>query len=458
MSGIEYTLEDELSPKIDDSARTSHGNQVILTIDIKLQYFMDRIALEAYEKNRADSVMILVMDAKNGEILAYSSIPRFDPNEFSKYSESERMNRPALMAYEPGSALKIFTISSMLESETVQPDSHFTCNGYFEKTLSDGREIKIRCMGVHGSVTPQLIIKYSCNAGAAYASEKMPALPFYEKLENFGFGQKTGILFAGESNGIFASPANWSARSKPTIAFGQEISVSAIQMVAAATVFANDGLLLKPLIVKRVISPDGRTIIKNYPREPVRRVLSPENAKQMLLMMETATGPSGSSNAARIDGIRVAAKTGTAQVADPQTGTYSNDKYIASIIGLFPVEDPQIIMYVVIQNPKEGSYWGSRVAAPVFKKAGEELIRYLDILKAGETIYAQPSQINIPKPDSIKIGSILPNLKRVPKRLLYPLFEAGLDVTINGEGYVVSQEPAPGTRIEKGMKITLQLE
>jgi cell division protein FtsI (penicillin-binding protein 3) len=178
----------------------------------------------------------------------------------------------------------------------------------------------------------------------------------------------------------------------------------------------------------------------------------------MLTMMETATEANGSAYAAQIDGIEVAAKTGTAQVADPETGSYSKDKYVASIIGLFPVEDPRIILYVVIQNPKEGSYWGSRVAAPVFKRAAEELIRYLDIPKAGEIIYTESSQIQIPKPDTIKVGSVLPNLKGVPKRYLYPLFEAGLDVSVIGEGYVMSQDPPAGTRVEKGMKITLKLQ
>jgi cell division protein FtsI (penicillin-binding protein 3) len=458
MAGIEYTFDEDLSPKTPSSGGTVYGNQVILTLDIKLQYFMDRIALDAYRDTQASSVMILVMGARTGEVLAYTSIPRFDPNEYAKYSESERMNRPAVMAYEPGSTMKIFSLSSMLDAGAIAADDVFHCNGYYEKVLPSGEEIKIRCMGVHGDVTPQEIIKHSCNAGAAYASEHIQAQVLYDRLRSFGFGQKTGIDFAGESSGVFAPPSRWSARSKPTIAFGQEISVSAVQMVAAATVFANDGLLLKPHLVKRVVSPDGRTVLKDFPRETVRRVLSPESARSMLGMMTTAVEPHGSAAEAAIEGITVAAKTGTAQVADPRTGRYSETDYVASIIGLFPAEKPEIVLYVVVQNPKVGSYWGSRVAAPLFKKAGEELIRYLDIPKAGESIYTLPARIQVPKPQELVVGRELPDLTGLPKRSLYVLVEAGLDVVFNGQGYVVKQDPPPGTKIEKGMKITLTLE
>ncbi len=458
MAGIEYTFDEDLAPHPQSPTETAYGRQVILTIDIKLQHFMDQIALKAKEETKAASIMILAMAAKSGEILAYTSIPRFDPNEYGKFSASERMNRPAVMAYEPGSAMKIFSISSLLDTGAIRPNDVFHCDGYYRKTLPSGEVIKIRCMTAHGDVTPLDIIKYSCNAGAAYASENMLSKDFDLKLRSFGFGQKTGINFAGESSGVFADPSRWSLRSKPTIAFGQEISVSAVQMMAATTVLANDGVLLKPQIVKRVVSPDGRTVVRSFGREPVRRVLSPATARKMLAMMETAVGPRGSAREAAIDGIRVAAKTGTAQVADPATATYSQVNYIASIIGLFPAESPEIILYVVVENPQEGSYWGSRVAAPLFRKAGEELIRYLDIPRAGEEIYTQTGRIRLPAPQDLAVGELLPDMTGLPKRSLHVLLESGLNVIIRGEGYVISQDPPAGTRIEKGMKVTLTLE
>ncbi|MBN2353970.1 MAG: PASTA domain-containing protein [Spirochaetales bacterium] len=458
LAGIEYTFDDDLSPKIPSAGGTVYGNQVVLTLDIKLQYFMDRLALEAYKDTEASSVMILAMGARTGEVLAYTSIPRFDPNEYATYSASDRMNRPALMAYEPGSTMKIFSLSSMLEAGAMTADDLFHCSGYYEKILPSGEEIKIKCLSAHGDVNAQRIIQHSCNAGAAYASDRIRARAFDNRLRLFGFGQKTGIDFSGESNGVFATPDRWSARSKPTIAFGQEISVSAVQMVTAATVFANDGVLLRPHVVLRVLSPDGRTVLKSYPRETVRRVLSPETARAMLDMMVTAVGPGGSAREANIEGVTVAAKTGTAQVIDPATGRYSEKDYVASIIGLFPAEKPEIILYVVVQNPRQGTYWGSRVAAPLFKEAGEEIIRYLDIPRAGEAIYTESARIRIPKPPVIVLGEKLPDLTGLPKRSLHVLGKAGLDVTINGQGYVVRQDPPPGTKIEKGMKIVLTLE
>ncbi len=458
MAGIEYTFDQDLAPHPQSPTETAYGRQVILTIDIKLQHFMDQIALQAQKEKNATSIMILAMAAKTGEFLAYTAIPRFDPNEYTKFSESERMNRPALMAYEPGSAMKIFTLSSLLDTGAIRADDVFHCDGFYRKELPSGQQIKIRCLSAHGDVTPREIIQYSCNAGAAYASDNLLAQDFYAKLRGFGFGQKTGIDFAGESSGVFADPSRWSLRSKPTIAFGQEISVSAVQMMAAATVLANDGVLLKPRVVKRVVSPDGRTVVRSFGREPVRRVLSPATARQMLSMMEAAVGPRGSAREARIEGIRVAAKTGTAQVADPATGTYSQTNYIASIIGLFPAEAPEIILYVVVQNPKEGSYWGSRVAAPLFKKAGEELIRYLDIPRAGEQIYTQTGRIRVPAPHELAVGQTLPDLTGLPKRALHVLLGSGLEVEIRGEGYVISQNPPAGTPIRKGMKVTLTLQ
>ena len=156
--------------------------------------------------------------------------------------------------------------------------------------------------------------------------------------------------------------------------------------------------------------------------------------------------------------MRISAKTGTAQVPDPQTGKYAEDKYIASIIGIFPTDNPQIILYVVIQNPKGENYYGSRIAAPVFKKASLEIISYLDIIKSGDNVITHSGQIDIRKLKPITIGSYLPDLIGLPKRLLLPLFQAGIDVLIQGEGHVVYQSPLPGTKIEKGMKVIIKLE
>lgn len=450
LEGIEWSLEKDLSPKpVKTNADTIFGNQVFLTIDTNIQFAMDKIALDAYETNKAESVMLLVMEAKSGNILAYVSIPNFDPNNYSDYNSSSLLNRPIRYAYEPGSVFKIFSLASFMQLGGITTESTFYCNGYFEDTENN---IKINCLGAHGIVTPQNILEYSCNAGAAYASETVTPEDFYSMLSSFGFGQPTGVFLSGETSGILRKPEEWSLRTKPTMAFGQEISVSALQIVTAATVFANNGILIRPHLISKIVSPEGK-IISNYKREEVSRVLSPYIANEILLMMESACA-----SRARIDGVRISAKTGTAQINDPETGTYSLDNFTASILGIFPTDDPEYIIYVVISYPKDEIY-GSRIAAPVFREAAEKLLLLLNVPTDNSNIEEHTGKIYVDVPDNITIGSTMPDLYGTPKRLLLPLFNRkGLSVFMHGEGYVVEQSPLPGTVITDNTTIVLEFE
>ncbi len=461
--GIEYTLNDDLAPQpVGTEHETVFGNQVFLTIDVNAQYIVEKAARQAMEATRADSLMILAMDARSGEILAYSSLPDFDPNEFQKESpqvdRNSLVNRPVALAYEPGSVFKIFTISSLLELGAITPESHFFCPGYYEKKLRDGSVIRISCIREHGDVTPQKILQYSCNAGAAYASETANPESFSQMLVRYGFGKPTGIPLLGETAGLLRKPSTWSARSKPTIAIGQEVSVSAVQVLAAATALANGGVLLKPAIVKKIVSADGRTI-KEFGREPLWEVISPNTAREVLQMMETATSAEGTARRAAIPGLRISAKTGTAQVLNTATGKYSESDFIASMIGIFPTDDPRLILYVVIQNPKGESYLGSTIAAPVFRQAAVGLADYLGIPREGSNVASHPGEIEVRLSKKIEISSVMPDLMGTPKKLLLPLLvRDDISVTITGSGYVVRQEPPAGTKIEKGSKIVLELQ
>jgi len=459
LDGIEYTFNQELSPPTVDHRKSEiYGNQVFLTIDINIQYMLQKTALAALKDNQAEAVVILVMEAKTGEILGYCSVPNFDPNEFNRFNMSSRRNLPISQAYEPGSVFKIVSIASFLQLQGMTTEATFNCNGYYEQTLPNGSTYRIRDLGSHGRVNAQLIIKYSCNAGAAYASERIDARSFYRMLTLFGFGNNTELPLPGESSGILAKPDKWSMRSKPTIAFGQEISVSAIQMLSAATVFANSGLLLKPIIVSKIVSPQGK-IIKKFNREPLREVVSPGIAREVLEMMESAVQEGGTARRGRIPGIRISAKTGTAQVADPKTGKYSEIDFIASYLGIFPTDDPQLIIYTVIHLPRGDNYYGSRIAAPVFKQTAENLISYLGITRNSDVEIEHSGAIHLQIPENIKIGSTMPDLTGTPKRLLLPLLnQSDIIVNILGQGYVVRQNPAPGTDLEKGMTIVLELE
>jgi cell division protein FtsI (penicillin-binding protein 3) len=461
--GIEYTLNDDLAPQpVGTENDTVFGNQVFLTLDVNAEFIVEKVARQAMQVTKADSLMILAMEARTGEILAYSSLPDFDPNEFQNDSPQVDRNslsdRPVAFAYEPGSVFKIFTISSLLDMGAITPESHFFCPGYYEQKLRDGSTIRIRCIRAHGDVTPQKILQFSCNAGAAYASDTANKESFSQKLVRFGFGKQTGIPLNGETAGLLSKASEWSGRSKPTIAMGQEVSVSAVQVLAAATAIANDGVLLKPVIVKKIVSPDGKTI-KEFGREPLWEAISAATAREVLAMMETATDEAGTARRAAIPGLRISAKTGTAQVLNQSTGKYSENDFIASMIGIFPTDDPQLIIYVVIQNPRGESYYGSTIAAPVFHDAAVGLADYLGIPRKGSNITAGPAEIQVKLPKTIEVSSRMPDLRGTPKKLLLPLLlRDDITVEITGSGYVVAQDPPPGTLIEKGATIILELQ
>ncbi len=457
LAGLELTLNDILSPKTGAVDGVIYGNQVFLTIDLAIQYFTEELAREAYKKYNADNVMILVMDARNGDLLGYSSIPEFDPNTFSRATKSEKDDRPVTYAYEPGSVFKIFSISSMLEIGGITPNSHFFTNGGYRKVFPD-ETVTIHDLGVYGDVTPQKIIQFSSNVGAAFASDTVSAIDFYLKLSDFGFGKRTGLPLPGETFGLLKKPELWSGRTKPTIAIGQEISVSAIQMITAATVLTNRGTLLKPHIIKKIVSPEGK-LIKEYTRTPVRAVISPSVAQEMLLYMETATSPYGTARRLRINGLRISAKTGTAQKIDPHTRKYSKDAFVASTMAIFPTDNPRVIIYTVIDTPRGREYYGGRIAAPLVKELIEKLIPVMRIKKSTDTVIKHSGEVKISLPKKLAIGTMLPDLKGLSKKQLLPLFSLeGVSVEIDGEGWVVSQYPDPGTKITKGMSIKVHLK
>ncbi len=457
LDGIELTFDEVLAPK--DTAQTDHiyGNQVFLTLDLTIQYFAEKIVEQAMKENEADSAMLLVMEAKTGDILGWASHPTFDPNLFGKATKEEKRNRPATYAYEPGSVFKVFSIASILELGGINPESAFFCDGKYEKAFPNGEKVLIRCLGHHGEVGPAEIIKYSCNAGAGYASDTVEREPFYKMLLSFGFGSITGLPFPGETNGILQNYKYWSGRTKPTLAMGQEVSVSAVQVAAAATVFANDGVLLRPNIVKKIVSPEGR-VLKEYGREPVRNVISPGNAHAMLVMMERATEQGGTAWRALPNGVRMSSKTGTAQVQDPKTGKYSEDRFIASCISVFPSDDPEIIVYLVIESPKTSSIFGSRIAAPLVRDIAEQIINYRGIARSMDTMIEHSGKVIVPERKRLSLGDVVPDFTGVPKIDLLPLLEEkNISVLIEGEGWVYSQSPAPGTPITKDLVLRLEL-
>jgi cell division protein FtsI (penicillin-binding protein 3) len=461
LDGIELTYDNVLSPPVSDfsNSGTLYGNQLVLTLDVAIQYFADKAAEDAWNQYDPDSVMIMIMDAKNGDFLAWSSWPGYDPNNFTAASSLEKQNLPVVAAYEPGSVFKAFTIASFMDLGGINPASSFYCDGTYEMSFPNSSEnIVINCLGVHGTVHAEEILKYSCNSGAASASETVTRQDFYDKLTEFGFGSPTHLPFPGETTGILRKPSDWSGRTKPTIAIGQEVSVSAVQIVAAATAFANDGMVLEPHIVKRIVSPEGKTM-ESFDRRPVRQAISPETAKASLLMLESVTEPGGTGTRAAIEGTRVSIKTGTGEIYDPATGTYSAGAVLASALAVFPTEDPRFIIYVVIDHPRGREYYGGRIAAPIVGNLGRELIRYYGMPSPGSSSVVHDGTITVKEPQDASIGTSMPDLTGYSKRQLMPLLEQEVvEVTIQGTGWVVRQTPSPGTPIDARSIIVLELE
>ena len=463
LDGIERTYNDALAPPpVSTDTDPAFGDQVVLTIDLDIQYITDMIARDAMQAQKPDSLAILVMDARTGEILAYSALPDFDPNEFQQ--DSPRIdpdalkNRPVTEAYEPGSVFKIFSLSSLLDLSVITPLDRFNASDVYEKKFSSREVIRIHDLAPYGVITPQQIIEFSSNVGAAYASDRTDNESFFNMLSLFGFGKPTGIPLQGETSGLFKPVSQWSARSKATIAMGQEVAVSAVQMLAAATVLANGGILLRPHLVRKIVSPNG-IVIKELNREPLRQVVSSGTARTMLSWMETATLPAGTANRAAIDGVRISAKTGTAQEASRKTGTYSAENFVASVMGIFPTDDPRYIVYVAIQNPRGLQYYGGQIAAPIFRSVALRIVDQVGIPRAGTKTAIPSSEQEAPPPAlPAAIGDTMVDLTGVPKKLLLPLLlRKDLNVTIHGAGFVVRQTPAPGAKIEPGSTIDLEL-
>jgi len=428
-----------------------YGNQVFLTIDMNIQYESERLAQRALTEHQADSVVLLTMDADTGDILGYASLPTFDPNRFLEYSEAERRNRPISDVYEPGSVFKIFSVGSFLQLGGITQNSLFVTNGVYDRA-----DPPIHDLANYGTVDTPGIIRLSSNVGAALASESVDGRAFYNMLKLFGFGEETGIELNGEERGLIARPEDWSSRTQPTLAIGQEIGVTAIQLISGATVYANRGILLKPNIIDKIVTPDGR-IIRNFGRTPVREVVSADVASVMLAAMESAVRDNGTARRLRYEGLRIAAKTGTAETIDPETGTYSDEAFLASTLAILPVDNPRLIVYLAIDHPRGEEFYGGRIAAPLVREYLNFLVPYLGIPVDGDTLVDRPGRITVQPVILPPLKEIVPDYTGLPKRALLPLLtRTDLTVTLDGYGWVVSQDPPPGAPFSPGMALRLE--
>lgn len=348
------------------------GCSVFTTIDEVIQYTVETELRRAYNETKAKLGTIIVQDSRTGEILALANVPSFNGNNPSP-EKWKYLKNPAISSiFEPGSTFKPIVAAALLEEKLVSLKDLFYCENGFH--LLGG--LPIRDHEGEGWLSFAQVLEKSSNIGMVKAAKALDKDKLYKYARDFGFGNYTGIRLPGETPGILERPKDWSEISISRLSFGQGLGVTAIQLVSAFSCLANGGVLMEPMIVKRIVDSKGR-VVKEFQPCPVRRVISSRTAKTLT---DTLWGSveNGTGKEARIAGYKVAGKTGTAQKFDPVTGKYSDTRHIASFVGYLPAGRPKITILVMLDEP-EGFYWGGSIAAPVFARVGLRIMHHLGI-------------------------------------------------------------------------------
>lgn len=359
-------------PKDEAAQNPASGHSLTLTIDEVIQYIAEKELEEAMNKTRAKAGTVIVLDPQTGALLALAISPRFDPNSVAALTPGRWRNRALTDAYEPGSTMKAIVAAAALEEQVMKPGTMvFGENGRMtiaNTVIHDHEKL--------GWVTFAQVIQKSSNIGAAKTGMALGEQRLYRYLRAFGFGQRTEIDLPGEAVGLLRDPKGWGRRSLASISMGQEVGVTPMQMVSAISVLANGGMLMKPYVVSEVRDAQGQ-LLKQIEPEMKRRVISPETARAVTSILEGVV-TDGTGTKAAIPGFRVAGKTGTAQKIDPRTGAYSSTQFVGSFVGFVPADNPRLAMIVVIDEP-QGESFGGLVAAPVFRRVGEQVLNYLGV-------------------------------------------------------------------------------
>jgi cell division protein FtsI (penicillin-binding protein 3) len=358
------------------------GDSVVLTIDQNIQYTVERALQSALESTRAKAGAALVLDPHTGEILALANAPTFDPNTAKQVASEVLANKALQYTYEPGSTFKVVAYSGAIEEKLVKPTDMIDCQmgsiTLWGRTIHDSHP--------HGVLTITEALAQSSNVAAIKLGMKLGDARLFDYIKRFGFGAKTGVELPGETRGLLRDVSRWDKTSIGSIPMGQEIGVTPVQVAAAFGTIANDGVRVAPHIIKETRDGAGKSIAQ--PQAEQHRVVSVETARTIRSMLEMVT-LDGTAKAARLDGYTAAGKTGTAQKIDPKTHGYSKTKYVASFVGFAPVENPSVVIIVVLDEPGTAIYGGT-VAAPVFKEIAEQVLPYMGVAPDTDTKQAQP--------------------------------------------------------------------
>lgn len=348
------------------------GYDLVLELDELIQHMAQDALSKAVKRWKANYGIVIVMDPRDGAILAMANYPTFDPNHPSSHFASQRRNRTITDCFEPGSSFKIVTAAAALEEGLVEVSDKFYCEeGAYRvggRTLHDYRP--------NGWLTFSEVIVKSSNIGTVKVAQNLGKEKLWSFAGSFGFGRVSRVDLPGEVRGILRQPSEWSKTSISAIPMGQEVACTALQLVGAISCIANDGRLMKPRIVSRIVDKNGE-LVRSFPPEVVRRVVTKETARKMkdilIKVVEEGTGKE-----AGIAGYKVAGKTGTAQKAKPDGSGYSDTRFVASFIGFAPAEDPLFSMVVVIDEPTP-RHFGGTVCAPVFREVAQGILKYLEV-------------------------------------------------------------------------------
>jgi cell division protein FtsI/penicillin-binding protein 2 len=354
----------------DEDVYARDGLNVVLTIDSAVQHIVETALAEALQKHTPKSITGIVMRPRTGEILAMVSLPNYDPNKSSSITPESR-NRVITDVMEPGSTFKIVVVSGALNNGTVKLTDQFDCeHGHFAfagRVLHDHE--------AYGMLTTESIITKSSNIGAAKIGIRLGEQNLYHYASEYGFGQRTGIPLPGEARGILHPVKDWTKVSIAQIPMGHGVAVTRLQMLQAMATIANDGWLMRPMIVSRLQERDG-SVVQTYQPERVRQAISEATSKLMIEALKTVATKDGTAAEAALKNYVVAGKTGTAQKVE--NGAYAPGKYISSFLGFFPADNPELCISVVMDEPKEG-YYGGKVCGPVFRDIAERCASYLNI-------------------------------------------------------------------------------
>ncbi|MHB8171874.1 MAG: stage V sporulation protein D [Thermincolia bacterium] len=425
------------------------GSSLFLTIDETIQHFVERELDKIVEKYQPEKAAIIVMDTKTGGILAMGNRPTYNPNEYNKFDSKTWRNFAISDAFEPGSTFKVVSAAAGLEEGLVKHQDRFYDPGYYEVL---GKKIKCAKRTGHGSQSFVEVMQNSCNTGIIAVGQKIGVEKYLGYVQAFGFGKKTGIPLPGEATGILVPAKRATILDLATMSIGQTNAVTPIQLITAMSSIANDGMLMKPQLVKEVRNINGE-IIRTIQSEEIRQVVSKETARELSGILESIVAAGGGSKA-YLEGYRAAGKTGTAQKIAPGGG-YVSGKYVSSFMGFAPVNEPKLAVLVVIDDPKGGVYYGGQIAAPVFGAVMGDALKYLGV----------PPQISgLKKKDPLKQEVKIKETK-VPDVINLPPEEArkalvsqGLKPLFDGKGKVIlGQFPLAGATVPMGTEVTLYL-